>query len=559
MKTRYIIELLIIISFTFSCEDFLEEEPPVFISTTNFYQTAVDARTATDAIYESLQDGSSNSIYGRWWAGIDIGTDDITSRTNRNNYGNWLGHTMNPSDVWLEAYQVYQNLWRGVGRANDVIQFVPQIDMDEAEKAAIIGEARALRALLYLHLVKTWGDVPLVVNSIESTADFNLPRSSVDEVYDQIIIPDLQFSEENCLDGLHTGRVTRWTAKMILADVYMTRAGWRRTSQGQFVQGDASNWALARDKAKEIIDQSPHSLITEPYVDGQHISAACIVPWIESLPYSVESIFELGAVNVAGFGSWLTRDCSPNANGTRYWGAAGGRPLEGEGINSTVAQLRFAGRPATVGMFIPTPDIAEHYEAGDERREAFLMTRYTTPEGDNYLCQPTVRKYVDIDYFLGAENTSFLNTNRNWLLYRYADALLIYAEAQNEADAAPNGDAYAAVNEIRNRAGLADLDPGLSQQDFRVAVWRERRSEFVGEMKRKFDLVRTNRLRTETENIRIQWDTDIGSLTSYINANPLYATTPFPDNEWLLPIPQSEMELNTDNGWVQNEGYAGGE
>lgn len=554
MNIKVKICLLLVLVMTISCEDFLTEEPPTFVSTTNFYKTASDARTAADAIYQGLQDGGSFSIYGRMWCAVDLGTDDMTSKRNRNNFTQWFDHTIDPSHVWLDAWEQYTGFWEGISRANDVMKYVPGAEMDEIEKAAIIGEARAMRALNYLHLVKAWGDMPLVVNSVSGPEDFNLPRSSVDEVYDQIIIPDLKFAEENCLDKLHDGRVTKWTAKIILADVYLTRAGWRRTSQGDFVEGDQNNWALARDKAKEIIDESPHALITDPWIDGLHTTAACAVPWVESLPYSVESMMELGAVNVSGFGSYIARDCGPNSTGSSYWGGNNTRPLAGQGIDLTVSQMRWAGRPPSAGIYIPSPDLGAHFEAGDERKEAYLTTRHTTSDGLTYLSQPTIRKYIDMHYYEGRENTSFLNTTRNAILYRYADALLIYAEAQNEADGAPSSEGYIAINKIRNRAGLGDLN-GLSQADFRTAVWRERRSELCGEMKRKFDLIRTNRLRTETLNIQTEWTPAEGAVANYSNTNSAYGTVEFPDHEWLYPIPTTEMNLNLKNGWIQNAGY----
>jgi hypothetical protein len=184
------------------------------------------------------------------------------------------------------------------------------------------------------------------------------------------------------------------------------------------------------------------------------------------------------------------------------------------------------------------------------------MTRYTTPTGDTYVTQPTLRKYVDIDYYLGAENTSFGNTNNNFILYRYADALLIYAEAANEISPQTDGnDAYNALNEIRTRAGLTPLS-GLSQDQFQKAVWKERRCEFNGECKRRFDLIRTKRLASETTDIQLEWTANEGALSDYTNVNALFTgTLPWPEHEWLMPIPQLEIELNADSDWVQNEGY----
>ena len=559
MKNTYLIAMLLILLSAVSCDDFLQEDPPTFISTSNFYTTAVDARTACDAIYKMLQDGTSNSTYGRWWPAIDLGTDDVTSRTGRTNFNDWFSHTITSSHTWFDSWYQYSNFWVGISRANTVIANVPNIDMDVDTRNAIVGEARALRALYYYHLVRTYGDMPMIVDEVKVKADFSKPRSSVDDIYNEVIIPDLQYAEENCIDALHDGHITKWTAKVILADVYLTRAGWRRTSQGEFVQGAATNWTLARDKAKEIIDNSPHSLMTDPVVSGLNVIPACGVAWSLSSPYSRESMMEISAINEAGYGSWLSRECGANATGASFWGAATATPLKSEGITLTVTQMRFPGFPATVGMYIPTPDLWRSFETGDTRRNWALMTRYTTPEGNTYLTQPTFAKYVDIDYYLGKENTTYMNTSNNFLLYRFADALLIYAEAANEVAAAKSGDAaYVAVNKIRSRAGLADLATTLSQDEFRKAVWKERRSEFVGECKRRFDLIRTNRLATETASIEITWlaTDNPGAGTAYTNTNSLFTgKVPWPDHEWLMPIPNSEIELNKDNGWVQNEGY----
>ena len=554
--------LFLIISFSItSCDEFLEEVPPTFISTANFYKTQSDARTACDAVYEMFHDGGWNSTYGRWWPAIDLGTDDVVSKVGRTNFNDWFSHTLNPSHPWFESWGQYSNFWIGISRANAVIENVSQMQDDVFEtievKNAIIGEARALRALYYFHLVRTYGDVPLIDKPITGKADFAKPRIDVDEIYNKIIVPDLKFAEENCLDKLSDGHITKWNSKVILADVYLTRAGTRRTSQGEFVQGSSDNWALARDKAAEIIEQSPHQLIASPVVNGANTIPACGVAWSENHPFSVESMLELSSVNVELHGSILSRECGPYPHGAQYWGAVSNKPFASSGYNLNVAQMRFPGKPPGVGMYIPTPDLYASYEQGDERRDWNLMTKYVTPEGNIYLSQPTFRKYVDIGYYMGYENTSFANTNNNFILYRFADALLIYAEAANEVATATDGDSsYNAVNEIRNRAGLEDLPSGLSQQQFREAVWKERRHEFAGECKRRFDLIRTNRLATETQNIKTTWTSAEGSTTNYKNVNSLYTgNVSWPDHEWLMPIPQSEIDLNLEYGWLQNDGY----
>lgn len=545
MNIKINIGLLLIIVLTISCSDFLEEAPPTFISGNNYFLTEGDARTSVDGVYQCMSEA-----HNRFWSSIDAYTDDQVSKTNGGKYDAFGQHALLPSDPILEQYGVYSTWWIGIGRANIVLENVPNIEMDSVLKNEILGEARTLRAYFYYQLVRAYGDMPLIVDAITDETGFMKPRSSVDDIYDQVIIPDLQFAELNCSDALHTGYFTKWSAKLLLSEVYLTRAGYRRTSQGEFVQGDASNWALARDKAKEVIDDSPHSL----NLVGSGYTPAFGMAWVE--PFTEESMLEISYVQVADLGSWISRGCCGNKSGKDYWGANGDKPFEDEGISTTVSKMVFPGKPSGVGLHIPTPDLYSAFEAGDERIWS-IMTRYDVSATEVYVIQPVFRKFVDIPYFLGEDGTNFQYTDQNIILYRYADALLIYAEAQNEADGAPNVDAYAAVNALRNRAGLSDLTAGLSQSDFRDSVLHERRVELNAEFKRKFDLIRTNRLVAETTDIILDWTADQGSVKEYYNCyETYYSNRPaWPDNEWLFPIPQSEMDLNKDNSWVQNEGY----
>lgn len=554
MKKINFIAILLVLLSAFACQDFLTEQPKTFVSTSNFWTSESDARVACDAIYQSL----AQNIYSRWWVEIDLGTDDVTSKTNQNGFLPWFQHNIAGNESWFESWNQYSGFWAGIGRANAVIANVPNIVMDEATKNAIIGEARAMRALNYFHLVRAYGDVPMMVDEVKLKDDILKPRSTVNDIYEQVIIPDLQFAAENCIDALHDGHVTKWTAKVILADVYQTYAGWRRTSQGKFVQGDPKYWAMARDAAKEVIDHAPNSLITDPAVNGKNIIPASGVAWSVYHPFTKESMMELGYTASAENGSWLCRECAPVAGGTSFWGAnANVKPFASQGITLTVTQMKFPVVPTT-GYHIPTPDLWREYEAGDQRRDATILNKYIDAAGNIYLQQPAWGKYIDYDLYMNVPGTSFQYTNNNFILYRFSDALLIYAEAANEVATAVAGDAaYQAVNKIRNRAGLANLATGLSQDDFRKAVWHERRCEFAGECKRRFDLIRTNRLKTETDVIAIQWlPSDNPPYTvTFTNSNVNCGLTPFPDHEWLMPIPYSEMQLMKPYGWVQNEGY----
>lgn len=537
-----------------SCSDFLEENPRTLIAAENFYNTESDARNAVDGVYASMR-----NVYSRWWMCIDLYTDDVVSKKSSNSWTvPMANHTVSPSFQLFNDDQksgnVYFDWWTGIGRANDVLTNIKDMTIDQEVINLIAGEARALRAFYYYNLVRAFGDVPFIVEG----SDFEVPRSDVDIIYDDIIIPDLLFAAEHCSDDLHDGHITKWTAKLILSEVYLTRAGTRRTSTGVFVTGDESNYALARDMAKDVIDNSPNTL----NLVASSTAPAYGVAWDQSNTFSKESMLEISYLPIDGIGNWMTREGRASNDGRNYWGAnANAVPelfdADGNNLNNTatVDELKFP-RTNNSGIYLPTPNLYDEYEDGDERRDFNILTRYDAPSGDIFLTQPMYRKFVDMDVLTGVEGADFRYAGNNTILYRYADALLIYAEAQNEADGAPNNEAYDAVNRIRNRAGLDDLTPNLSQDDFRTAIYKERRCEFAGEYKRKFDLIRTDRLTKATEDINIVWTADQGSVKDLSSAHVDFSgQILWPDNEWLWPIPQAQFEINIKNGWKQNEGY----
>ena len=549
------ITIIILISLGFvSCSDFLDEDPPTLIAAENFYNTESDARNAVDGVYAKM-----SAVYSRWWMCIDLYTDDVVSKSSNNSWTvPMANHTVTPSFELFNdndtSGNVYFDWWIGIGRANDVLTNLKDMTIDPNVINLIAGEARALRAFYYYNLVRAYGDVPYIVEG----SDFNVQRSDVDIIYDEIIVPDLLFAAEHCSDGLHDGHITKWTAKLILSEVYLTRAGKRRTSAGVFVTGDENNYALARDMAKDVIDNSPNSL----NLVASSTAPACGVAWDTKNAFSKESMLEISYLAIDGLGNWMTREGRAVNDGSKYWGSNSNAVPElfdanGTNLNntSTVEELSFP-RTNNSGIYLPTPNLYDEYEDGDERRDFNILTRYDAPDGKIYLTQPMYRKFVDMDVLTGVIGADFRYAGNNTILFRYADALLIYAEAQNEADGTPNSEAYNAVNRIRNRAGLGDLAAGLTQENFRTAVYKERRCEFAGEYKRKFDLIRTDRLTKATEDINIIWTSAQGSAKDFETAHSEFSGKMlWPNNEWLWPIPQAQFEINNKNGWIQNEGY----
>jgi len=201
-----------------------------------------------------------------------------------------------------------------------------------------------------------------------------------------------------------------------------------------------------------------------------------------------------------------------------------------------------------MGTTVPTSQFYQSYEAGDKRavdREGFFYTSYY--DGGNgplkNLGSPYVFKHFDVVAHGTSGTAGTTRSDLNWPLIRFADVLLIYAEAQNKADGSPNTAAYDAVNRIRTRAGLASLS-GLGQAAFEEAVWRERWHELCYEGITWFDMVRLRKVYNEATN-------GFDNFTGHV----------FPDNgailadkHLLFPIPTSEMR-NNPNLTPQNPGY----
>ena len=291
------------------------------------------------------------------------------------------------------------------------------------------------------------GGVPLRTEPTEG-ADVDLPRASEEEVY-SLVIEDLQFAENN-LPNSHSqsdqGRATRWAAKTLLADVFLTLERWNE----------------AASKAKEIIDSGEFTLVEVRTSEDFHTEM--FGPGVTTYP---EEIFAIQYTTdiPAGYLNWMHKPAAGYSTGGvfAWWGE----------LQSFIAQGDWATEDS--------PDL---------RRNAFLYNG----EELQYL-DPVINMLFS--KFRGTPGDEGVDMP----IMRYAEVLLISAEALSQANNGPNFEAYEAVNRIRRRAHGVDLNTpnsdvdlpaGLSAQAFREAVILERGKEFIMERKRWFDLLRTN-------------------------------------------------------------------
>jgi len=459
----------------------LDQQPRSYITSDQFYKTQSDAVAAVTAVYSELtSDGTEQPLYGREINFLaDMTTDDLSAGPSaiNPNVRALSSITYTAADDRVDV--VWRQLYTGIARANIAVDKIPAIQFDTTQRARLVREAKFLRALFYFDLVRFWGDVPLVIHTPASAANLsslNTNRSPAAAVYAQIIsdLTDAQNLPAS-YSGADIGRATGGAAKALLAKVYLTQKDWKD----------------AAEKANEVI--------TGPYGYGLFTNYA--------------DVFNPAAKN--GIEHIFSAQISSNG---------------GLGNSSTLMAASYVGFKGNVPADIPADSgVYKIFSNSDTRKSVTFYTSLINPATGSSFTFPTFYfgKYVD-----RAELLTPTQSNINFPILRFADVLLIYAEASNEQNG-PTSDAYDAINRVRNRAQTESLPATLSQSDFRDSIYVERRREFVQEAQRWFDLVRTGQLVQQVQKVATKTNV---STTNY-----------------LFPVPASE--ISTNPGLTQNPGY----
>ncbi|WP_044210662.1 RagB/SusD family nutrient uptake outer membrane protein [Flammeovirga sp. OC4] len=570
-----------------SCDSFLEEDPKGFVLESDIPNTYEGAVSLVAAPYENWV--SRSNLYGRWFLMWETGTDDQSTRDNlARPMDTYLLHKANPDEPFYYT-GIWAPLWKGVADCNNSIEVIHQMQtleeelvqllkeedekdppnydglteeqiqileekrifklllkvegmVTDTEKKEIIAELKVLRALYYYHLVRMFGDVPKITLPMNQfSALETVDRADVMEVYEDIIVRDLTEAIEylpETYSSAYKGRFTRTSAFVILADVYLTMAGWRYTSNGQLLRGEHKYYSLAMAAADSVLqNRAGYEIFTQSETYDNPFEQ----PWRQF--FSKESLVEFG--NLSGFGN------GANGEGLIVTSEA----MMNQTVNFWGVNLKsFHGGGA--GTFIPTPDLYKSFEEGDLRREFSMLTKGVDASGDSCYNIPLFHKLLDPVIYKGQPGFQRADGNINIILYRVADAMLIYAEASNEVNG-PTIKAYDQVNQLRRRAGLADLPTGMTKDEFRKQIWKERRAEFNAEGKRKFDLVRTNRLKQLADATDFYYSSSDNpewkASSPKEDMQVTYIPLPYPIHEYIWPIPRPEMALHPN--WKQNYGY----
>jgi hypothetical protein len=500
------------ILFGSGCTKFLNEKDPSNLTPESFYTIPEHAEAAVAAIYADTRFiGNGAGIFSSNWQALEAPTGTSTTETAQNSDLNNLyslsydGNTGHLVNLWNGSYRVIAN-------ANLALDKIPGITpMDEALKKKKLGEAQFLRAWAYFYAVRLWGDVPLVTKPQTATSeDFSPSRAPQEEVY-KLIVSDLLAAEASGLPWMDaTGRVSMAAVKAQLSKVYLTMAG-------QPLNKGAAYYKLAADKAKEVIT----------YANGNPTSINLFSTYYDihspAQNNKLEHLFEL-----------------------QYNPDVASNPMDNYYPNFKA--VTYNGQGGT-GSSVPTLSFYNSYEAGDLRaknQEGYFYTSYyTSGTGAAFnLGAPYVFKHFNITANGGPGIIASKRNDLNVPQIRYAEVLLIYAEAQNEV-ASGTQDAYDAFKRIRDRAKLTTPALGTySQATFREAVWRERWHELCYEGITWFDMVRLRKVYNETTN---GFDDFVGHINKSSN-QPLQA------KHLLFPLGVQE-QLNNPNLKPQNPGY----
>jgi len=455
-KYSILIAFLAIISFS-ACEDTIDLVPRSELTANGFWDSEDGAKAAHIGIYSNLR-----SQAGDFWSFGELRSDL------------WGGNTLEtPGSLWFiesdftatsAPYGGWAGFYTYIHRINDFITNVPAIQfINETEKSHLMGQAHAIRAFYYFHLARTWGDVPVI---LEPMTDFNpeglsTPRTAVTEVLD-IIKSDIDasltyFGSDN---DLYKDKNTYWNkaaSQMLKAEVYL----WT----GKLYGGGAADYTIAINSLESI-----QGFMLEDSFDAM-FSDESNGEFIFAFDYKEDQASNL-------FGNFTGRgtEIHPLFNG------------DGGSMKDFVSNGGSRYGP-TEKLLMITDDVL------DSRRDATLTRLYSDDnDGAGY---PTYNadKYQAslMNKFMGTVNAGGSRImDNNVPIYRYADAILLQAEALNNLNEDPSG----MINQIRQRAYGENYDVAIhgyvnaSQEENANAILEERMKEFIGEGKRWYDLRR---------------------------------------------------------------------
>ncbi|MBO3098772.1 RagB/SusD family nutrient uptake outer membrane protein [Gelidibacter pelagius] len=459
------ISIIVIIAFFSSCSNELDLKAPSELGATGFWETEEAARITHPGMYVNLRDEAND-----FWLLGEIRSDVWGGRT----YESASNENLIESNITVSTapFGGWAGLYSNIHRVNDFLSNVPNISfVNESDKSHMIGQAYGLRALYYYTLLKTWGDVPIVTEpfSTESLGELSKPRSPQADVMD-LIKSDLaaSLSSFGSNDSFWEGSRVYWSKAATLAlkgDVYI----W----SGNLMNGGNADFTEAKTALLQI---ASFGVSLEPNISSL---------WGVENEDNNEFIFALSyaqdqASNIYNSFTGRSTEIHSNYNDKGvFMGPVGG-------INFIINGANRYGQSEKTLLLLDDND--------DARKDATFIRLYTNDNnGSGYPVYNEPNYYGSIfNKFLGEVDGSQRIFENDVPVYRYADVILLLAEAKNLLTEDPSGE----INQIRKRAYGTNYVPSThdyvnsSETANANAILNERYKEFIGEGKRWWDLRR---------------------------------------------------------------------
>ena len=546
-----------VILFASSCEDKLTERPLSYYEKSEFFKSEENAEMGIVGIYNVLP-----SLYGDNEMAFASSDDTYyVSGTNSDNARRDISHyRLSTTNKYVES--VWNDTYKGLERANYMVEGIEQMKgySKSAVLQSLVAEAKFLRAFFSFNLVKYWGDVPYKTFYTTNYEDTYQPRTSRDEIYNQIV-DDLCFAKSHlewATEADSPERATQGAARALLMRALLFRAGYSLNMNGELTRPDDE---IRHEYYNQIVSEweafaeSNHGFYEGGYEElFKSFSAGKL--------NTKESIFEV---------AFYTLDGKTGARG--YWGTYNGPYVDAPVIKNTESK-KYMGRANA--LFRVIPEWYDFFDSNDKRRDVMICRYKYEWDKEKYNHVKVSQERSKKNWYPGKWRREWMPvgyrdpnlTDVNYCNIRYADVVLMAAEAYNELG--KTTEAWSLINKVRERAeatqinssnysdfykapkvyDLPFIDDGNEQGRIRTALYWERGFELAFELHRRFDLVRWGIL---AEAVKLTGDKSVVNASSekaYI-AGDNYEK----GKHELFPIPLDEMQINYKLNNINNPKY----
>ena len=513
--------LAIVVSMA-SC-DMLDTTPYDFVAPETFYKNETDCTMALAGVYWTL---ATEHVYGNRYSCMISNIDDLSYYYRQNQTSSLIANSHNTGNT--DMWNTWEELYKGINNANVLLDNIDKASFtDEAARTRIKGEAKFLRAYYHFLLVQTWHEVPIRKATVTDITASSLEATPHAEALDWIIkeMEDCINMVDNSSYDAAPGHVKKTVIEGILARVCLWRAG-------EPSKGGKDFYEKAAKYANAVYTSTKHKLNPDVYALWKALASDKY-----ETTYN-ESMWEVEFVGTRDDGSYTESRI-------------------GNVIGNLQENTLSTGAGSTYAFYAGSLILWDLFDEKDKRRDLSLAP-YKLDKKDAQVAwkatQITDRRCGKYRREWETSSPKHKNyTQENYCILRYADVLLMLAEAENEFNQGPTTLAYSCLNEVRGRAGLGEVK-SLTYTDFQQLIRDERARELCFESTRKYDLVRWGiYYKTIKEDLGAAVKDKRWSTAGNAKGAAQYVDNTEEKNQF-MPIPSKELGVNTK--LVQN-GYWG--